>query len=94
MLVVDLLEVIDVEHQQRQRPAVARAARDLALEELEEVALVVGAGQAVHDRHPVDLFVVARLDAGAREELEDRRADLHEVGVAQRRDLVTGTSLT
>ena len=66
VLVVDRLEVIDVEHQQRQRPAVARAARDLALEELEEVALVVGAGQGVHDRHLVDLFVVARLDAGAR----------------------------
>jgi hypothetical protein len=85
VLVVDRLEVIDVEHQQRQRPAVARAARDLALEELEEVALVVGAGQGVHDRHLVDLFVVARLDAGARQELEDRRADLQEVSVAQYR---------
>src|SRR5678816_2036186 len=83
VLVVDLLEVVDVEHQQRQRPAVARAACDLALEELEEVALVVGAGQGVHDRHPVDLFVVARLDAGAGQELEDRGADLEEVGVAQ-----------
>ena len=77
------LEVIDVEHQQRQRPAVAGAAGDLALEELEEVALVVGAGQGVHDRHLVDLFVVARLDARAGEELEDRGADLQEVGVAQ-----------
>ena len=83
MLVVDELEVIDVEHEQRQRPAVAGAAGDLALEELEEVALVVGTRQGIHDRHPVDLLVVAGLDARADQELEDRRADLHEVTVLE-----------
>jgi hypothetical protein len=39
--VVELLEVVDVEHHQRQRAVVARAARHLAIDELQEVALVV-----------------------------------------------------
>ncbi len=83
MLVVDLLEVIDVEHDQRQRPLVTRAARDLAVERLEEVALVVGLRETIDDGHAVDLFVVRRLDVRADEELEDRVADLEQVAVAQ-----------
>jgi hypothetical protein len=79
--------VVDVEHRQRQRPPVPLAPRQLALEELDEEALVVDAGQAVHDGHPVDLLVVRHLDVVAGQELEDGRADLEEVSVAQRRFL-------
>ena len=81
--VVDLLEVVDVEHHQRQRPPVAVRARDLALERLEEVALVEDLRQAVDGRQAVDLLVVGVLDVAAGQELEDRAADLDEIAVAQ-----------
>ena len=83
VLVVDLLEVVDVEHHQRQRPLVARAARDLLLEVLDEVALVERLRQTVDDGHAVDLLVVGGLDVAADEELEDRVADLEEIAVTQ-----------
>ncbi len=81
--VVDLLEVIDVEHHQRQRSPVAVRARYLAFDRVHEVALVEDLRQAVDGRQPVDLLVVRVLDVAAREELEDRAADLDEISVAQ-----------
>ena len=81
--VVDLLEVVDVEHHQRQRAPVAMRARDLALDRVQEVALVEDLRQPVDGRQPVDLLVVGGLDVAAREELEDRAADLDQVAVAQ-----------
>ena len=64
--VVDALEVVDVEHEDREVALVAAAADDLALERLVEVALVVDLRETIDDGHPVDLFVVLRLDVGAR----------------------------
>ena len=81
--VVDLLEVIDVEHHERQRMAVAARDRDLALEELHEEALVVDPGHPVLDGHVVDRFVVRALDVAAREELVDRVAEPDLVAVVQ-----------
>ena len=45
--VVGLLEVVDVDHQQRQRPVVAPLAIDLQLQHVVEMAVVADAGQAV-----------------------------------------------
>ena len=81
--VVDALEVVDVEHDQRQVAAVAQRAPDLALERLDEVAPVEDLREAVDRGEPVDLLVVRVLDVVAGEELEDAAADLDEVAVAQ-----------
>ena len=80
--VVHLLEVIDVEHHQRQRAPVAVRARDLALDRVHEVALVEDLRQPVDGGEPVDLLVVGVLDVAAGEELEDRAADLDEITIA------------
>ena len=69
----------------RELALVAARADDLALEGLEQVALVVDLRETIDDGHPVDLFVVLRLDVGAGEELEDGRADLDAVAVRERR---------
>ena len=64
------------------------AARHLAVEELEQVALVVDLGEAVDDGEPVDLFVNLRLDRAQlppEEEFEDGRADLDQVARPQGR---------
>ena len=81
--VVDLLEVVDVEHDERQIARVAARADDLLLERLEQVALHVRLRETIDDGHPVDLFVVLRLDVLPGEELEDGRADLDAVAVRQ-----------
>ena len=49
-LVVDLLETVEVEQHQRQRPAIARRTSQLAVEELQQVALVEDLGKCVDDR--------------------------------------------
>jgi len=81
--VVDRLEVVDVEHDQRERALVAPRAAELALEELAERALVVNPRETILDGHLVDGLVVGRLDVVAREELEDRVADPQQVAVRQ-----------
>src|SRR6185369_3092830 len=81
--VVLLLEIVDVEKHERKIAVVAAAARDLALERLVEVALVVDLRETIERHHSIDLFVVRRLDVVARHELQDRAADLHEVAVAK-----------
>src|SRR5262249_54871279 len=81
--VVDALEVVDVEEEDREVALVPAAADDLALERLVEVPLVVDLRETIHDGHAVDLFVILRLDVGAGEELEDRGPDLHPVAVLQ-----------
>ena len=85
--VVDLLEVVDVEEDEREGSLVAARARRLALDGLVEVALVVELREAVHRHQPVDLLVVLRFHVPADDELEDGPADLDLVAVAQH-DLV------
>ena len=50
--VVDRLQVVEIQHDQAERPAGPVAARDLALEGREEEGPVVQAGERVHGRHP------------------------------------------
>ncbi len=85
-VVVDRLEAVDVEHHQRQRPAVAGRAGDLAVEELHHVALVVRVGQGVDDGEPIDLLVILRLDVAAGEVAIDAVADAQVVAVLQLAD--------
>ena len=56
-----------------------RRARQLAVEELEKIALVVDLREAVHDRHAIDFLVVLRLRVSAGEVLEDGRPNLDTV---------------
>ncbi len=83
--VVDLLEVVDVEHQEAQVARVAARAHELLVEGLEQVPLDVHLRQTIDDGHPVDLFVVLRLDVLPAQELEDGGADLDAVAVAEAR---------
>ena len=74
--VVDQLEIVEVEYEQRQLAAVAVGARDLALEQLVEVALVVEPRERIEVRELTGLLVAARiLDRGprARRQLLDSR---------------------
>jgi hypothetical protein len=81
--IVDALEVIDVQDDQRQRAAVSRGAGELSIQLLYQVALVVNARQPIHDGHPIDRLVVLGLEVGATQELEDRIADLDLVSAAK-----------
>ena len=62
-----------------------RRSGQLAVEELEQVALVVDLREAVDDRQPVDLLVVLRLDVAAGEEAVDAVADPQIVAVGESR---------
>ncbi|MNH12943.1 hypothetical protein D3C79_724970 [compost metagenome] len=57
--VVDALEVIDVEHDHRQRQAIALGPLQFDLEPLLEVATVMDTGQRVGDRQRPQLFLHA-----------------------------------
>jgi non-specific serine/threonine protein kinase/serine/threonine-protein kinase len=75
--------MVEVDDQQRQRPPMAGRARDLALEQLEEMPAVVQAGQRVDRRELIDLLVVARLDRGTLHELQHAAADRNMVAVLE-----------
>ena len=78
--VVELLEVIDVEHEQRQRLRVPLGEADLGAEPLDEVAAVERARQPVAQRRLEQLPLRRLLDGVVARELEHRRladADLH-----------------
>jgi hypothetical protein len=92
VVVVDVLEVVDVDHQHADGVAVAAGAGDLLLAEAEEVAAVVEAGEPVDRRHGLDLgeqvalgdlgVVLAALEAAAvvhRGDGDDRGADEEEL---------------
>ena len=93
-LVVDRLEPVDVEQDDRQRPLVPGRAGQFAVQEFDQVALVVDLREAVDDRQAVDFFVVLGLDVAAGEEAEDAVADT--AGNRRRASSasVTGRSLT
>ena len=81
--IVDLLEAVDVEEQERQWPGVAAAARDFAREEVHQIPAVERAREAVHDRELVQLLVVLRLEIVAGEKLECDPHELHTVAGLQ-----------
>src|SRR5262249_21952488 len=82
-LVVDRLEAVEVEHDDGQRPAVALRARQLPVEELQQITLVVDLGQSVDDGEAVDLLVIFGLDVAAGEEAIDAIADTKIVAVLE-----------
>src|SRR5439155_20397694 len=82
-VVVDRLEKVDVEEDEGQRPLVPGRSGQLAVDELEQVALVVDLRQAVDDRQPINLFVILRFDVAAREEAVNAVADAEVVAVRE-----------
>ncbi len=82
-VVVDDLEAVNIDHDQRQGALVARRTGDLAVEEFEEVALVERLGESVHDREAIDLLVILRLDIAADEEAVNAIADAEVVAVLE-----------
>lgn len=88
MDVVDLLEVVDVEHHERQRHPVAQAVRELLAERVEEVLLVEDAREAVARGRLVDGALVLLLELVLNAELHDGvGADLNLVAVLQGGDV-------
>src|SRR5262249_47559616 len=85
-LVVDGLEAVEVEEDDRQRPAVALRARQLAVEELQHVALVVDLGQGVDDGETVNFLVIFGLDVAAGEKAIDAVADAKIIAVVELAD--------
>ena len=78
VIVVDLLELIDVEHHDRERGAAAARAGQLGFERVETVGAVEAAGQRVAQAVIADLgeeLHVAQRDAEQRRRRPDRAAD-------------------
>src|SRR5437899_874120 len=74
VLVIHLLEMVDVQQEDGEWPAVSGRTGHLALEKLHQVALVVQLRESIRDGEPVDSLVVLRFypaTMGGREELED-----------------------
>ena len=69
---------------ERQRPLVPGGAGQLAVEEFEQVPLVVDLRQGVDDRQPVDLLVILGFDVAAGEEAVDAVADPEVIAVVER----------
>ena len=82
-LVIDVLEVVDVADHQSQRTAMPRRARQLSIQLLDEVTLVVDAREAVRDRHLIDRLVILRFEVGTAQKFHDRVADFDLVSTAK-----------
>ena len=90
--VVDLLEVVDVDEQQRQRLLVPDREADLRVQAIDEVAAVEGRRQAVAQRRLEQLLLIVLVDLVLVREAEDRRRadrDLVAVGQVVTRDPAT-----
>jgi len=89
--VVDLLEMVDIEHADGQRAAAAARERQLAAQLLVEVQAVEGAGEVVA-RHRLELTALERLVDRVLhvEPQHDGRAQLDLVAVAQHRAVGLG----
>ena len=81
MRVVDGLEAIDVELGQLQGPMIAGGARQLAVEEFHQIALVMDFREGVDDRQTIDLFVVFGLDVAAGEKAINAIADAQVIAI-------------
>ncbi len=82
--VVDALEVIDVEHQERERRVVAARVGDFLLEAIEEMFFVERLGEVVAERGVVHRALEIFFELVVVGELEDRRrAELDLVAVAE-----------
>src|SRR5262249_19668984 len=81
--VVESLEVVDVEKDQRERPAVAARASELPLPFELELAAVRDLSEAVQDDEVVDRLVIGVLDVALLKELEVHGADLEAVAAAE-----------
>ena len=92
--VVDVLEVVHIEHEQREWQLMAQAARDLLFGTLLEEAAVVQVGEGIGDDLPTDAVVfLGRGEGGlnmADQSLEYHRAEVGEC-VRAGRPTPTGT---
>ena len=77
--VVDLLEEVDVQEDQRQRAAVARREREFLLQVVGEVLLVEDLGQPVAQRRFVHLALEHLVQIVVVRELQDRRRADHDL---------------
>jgi len=82
-LVVDALEVVNVEHDDTERPLVPSRTHALALENLEQVALVVDLGEPIHNCHPVNFLVILRFGISSAKKFQDCRANFNPVTVVE-----------
>ena len=79
--VVDLLEAVEVEHQQGEAAIDRRGALDLVLEPAQQLAAVGDAGEVVVERLVVArLGVPAQLARGARDDREEHQVEEQEPG--------------
>src|SRR6266851_1651395 len=86
VVVVDLLEMVDVEHQHRERNPVAQAIGELLAQRVQEVLLVEDAGETVPRRRLVDAALVLLVQLILEREFDHRvRADLDLVAVLEHR---------
>src|SRR5437868_5832426 len=83
MLVVDALEAVEIVHNERQRPAVASRSRQLAVKELEQVALVVGVGQGINNRQAINFLVVFGFHVAAGQEPVNAIADAKVIAILE-----------
>ena len=84
MAIVDLLEVIHVEHEQRQGRRMPLCVRDFGIKPVEEVALVARLGRPVVERRVVHPLLKALFKfVGVRELKDGRRSHLDLVAIAQ-----------
>jgi len=60
--IVDRLELVDIEHEDRKRSGVSLGADDFAFEEFRQVALVMNPRETIEDGQPVNLLVVLGFD--------------------------------
>jgi hypothetical protein len=81
--VVYRLEEIDVDDQKGQRPMVPYRPGHFALEEFQQISMVVNFRESVADGEPVNLFVVLRLHVSAAQKPEDRTAHAQIITVVQ-----------
>ena len=81
--VVDVLEEINIEDEQGKGALVSLGARDLPVEHLVEVPLVVKLREAIGRHEPIDLFVVLHFHVVSDDELQNGSANLELVTMAK-----------
>ena len=84
MRIVHALEAVQVDHHHRQRLAGSARPGDVAIENVDQVALVVGLGQAIGRHHLIDAFVILFLEPVGRDEFENLLPDAQPIAIAQR----------
>ena len=83
VLIVEGLEMVDIEHNDREGPAVPRRASQLPIQELQQIAFIVRFRQGVNNRQAINFLVVFRFQVAAGQEAIDAVAHPQIVAVLQ-----------